>query len=198
MSDGGASTGVLPPPDLDRIRRLQEEGRLLFERFDRDVRAQDWHPFMPAAYDRVFDTLLRLRAPGLRFLEFGSATGVITIMADMLGYEAYGIELDPALVDMARSLAATFDSRATFVAGSFLPDGYRWVAPSGDTRRGTIGDGTSGYSALGLELDAFDYVFAYPWPGEDLMMQDIVRQRGGTRTRLLQYGPEGVQVFESF
>ncbi|HEX6695093.1 MAG TPA: class I SAM-dependent methyltransferase [Longimicrobiales bacterium] len=197
MRDGGASTGVLPPPDLDRIRRLQDEGRSMFERFDRDVRTQDWHPFVPAAYDRVLDTLLRLRAPGLRFLEFGSATGVITIMADMLGYEAYGIELDPALVDLARSLAATFDSRATFVAGSFLPDGYRWVAPSGDTRRGTIGDGISGYRALGLELDAFDYVFAYPWPGEDLLMQDIVRQRGGTRTRLLQYGPEGVQIFES-
>jgi SAM-dependent methyltransferase len=198
MRDGGASTGVLPPPDFDRIRRLQDEGQSLFERFDRDVRAQDWHPFVPAAYDRVLDTLLHLREPGLRFLEFGSATGVITIMADMLGYEAYGIELDPALVDMARSLAATFDSRATFVAGSFIPDGYRWVAPSGDTRRGTIGDGASGYSALGMELDSFDYVFAYPWPGEDLMMQDIVRQRGGTRTRLLQYGPEGVQVFESF
>ena len=197
MQRGGASAGALPPPDLERVRRLQAEGRSMFEQFDRDVRKQDWHPFMPASYDVVLETLLRLRAPGLRFLEWGSATGVIAIMADMLGYEAYGIELDPALVDMARTLAATFESSATFVAGSFMPDGYQWVAPSGDTRRGTIGDGVSGYTALGMDLDSFDYVFAYPWPGEDLMMQDIVRKRGGTRTRLLQYGPDGVQIFES-
>ena len=169
----------------------------MWERFDREVRKQEWHPFMPASYDRVLETLIDLRAPGLRFLEWGSATGVITIMADMLGYEAYGIELDPSLVDTARALAATFDSRATFVAGSFMPDGYQWIAPSGDTRQGTIGDGVSGYAALGMDLDRFDYVFAYPWPGEDLMMQDIVRRCGGTRTRLLQYGPEGVQIFPS-
>ena len=82
-------------------------------------------------------------------------------------------------------------------AGSFMPDGYQWIAPSGDTRQRTIGDGVSGYAALGMDLDRFDYVFAYPWPGEDLMMQDIVRRCGGTRTRLLQYGPEGVQIFPS-
>lgn len=186
----------MQPPDLQRIRALQAEGQAIWQKFDTEVRKQDWHPFVPAGYERVLTELIRLRAPGLRFLEWGSATGVITIMADMLGYEACGIELDADLVRMARDLAHRFESNARFVEGSFMPAGYEWVAPSGDTRRGTIGDGVSGYAELGMNLDSFDYVFAYPWPGEDLMMQDIVRQCGGTRTRLLQYGPEGVQIFD--
>ena len=67
-----------------------------FERFDTDVRQHRFHPFVPADYDAVLQELISLRAPELRFLEWGSATGVITIMADLLGFEAYGIELDPA------------------------------------------------------------------------------------------------------
>ena len=42
--------------------------------------------------------LRALAGRAVSFLEWGSGTGVITIMADMLGFEAYGIEINPALV----------------------------------------------------------------------------------------------------
>ena len=81
---------------------------------------------------------------GLKFLEWGSASGVITIMADMLGFEAYGIELDESLVNTSRTLATTFESNARFAAGSFLPAGYVWRPAGGDGRIATIGDGAFG------------------------------------------------------
>ena len=59
------------------------------------------------------------------FVELGSGAGVVTILADLLGFDAYGIELDPWLVDAAARLAASVGSGAEFVAGSFVPPGLR-------------------------------------------------------------------------
>jgi hypothetical protein len=186
----------LEPALAARIGELQQAGQKMWTEFDRNVRREEWHPFVPADYARVLAALLPLRAPGRRFLEFGSATGVITIMADLIGFDAYGIELDAALVATARSLAAEFGSGARFAAGSFLPAGYEWRSATGDPRRGTIGDGTPAYGDIGLSLSDFDLVFAYPWTGEADLMRDVVRRCGGAGTRLLMYGPSGAELFE--
>jgi hypothetical protein len=173
-----------------RITGLIEDGREFFEHFDNDVRQQHFHPFVPADYDAVLQVLLSLRAPGVRFLEWGSATGVVTIMADLLGFEAYGIELDAALVRVARTLAQKHGSHARFAAGSFLPTGYEWESSSGDRRLGTIGVGRSGYLELGRPLQDFDIVFAYPWDGEAVIMQDVMRRYAGDGARLVLHGFE--------
>ncbi|HEX9633431.1 MAG TPA: hypothetical protein VGA02_13300 [Gemmatimonadales bacterium] len=179
-----------------RLAALCDEGWEIWCRFDTEVRGRGWHPFVAADYGSVLETLLTLRAPGLRFLEWGSAPGVITIMADLLGFEAYGIELDPDLVRMARDLAARYDSRARFATGSFLPGGYEWKPRSGDGRLGTIGHGAPGYAELGHPLEDFDLVFAFPWSGEEPMMHDVMQRYGGRHARLLLYGAsEGMQIF---
>ena len=186
---------AVAPALESRLTRLRHEGGVLFERFDHEVRDRGWHPFVAADYEAVLDTLIALREPGLRFLEWGSATGVITIMADLLGYEACGIELDGSLVRTARALAARFESGARFAEGSFLPEGYRWRPRDGDGRLGTIGSGRSGYLQLGRSLDEFDLVFGYPWDGEGAMMRDLMRQYGAPGARLLVHGTDtGVEV----
>jgi len=187
-------------PEVDprlraRLTALCDEGWEIWCRFDVEVRQRAWHPFVAADYEAVLRMLLTLRAPGLRFLEWGSAPGVITIMADLLGFEAYGIELDPALVRVARDLAVRYESRARFAAGSFLPGGYEWKPRSGDGRLGTIGQGIPGYAELGHPLEDFDLVFAFPWTGEEPMMHDIMRRYGGRAARLLLYGvADGMQI----
>jgi hypothetical protein len=184
-------------PELEaRLSALREAGWALFDRFDHDVRDQRFHPFVAANYESVLEALIAQRAPGLRFLEWGSATGVITIMADLLGFEAYGIELDESLVRTARALAKKFDSTARFAAGSFLPEGYQWKPRDGDGRLGTIGQGRSGYLELGHPLDDFDVVFGYPWQGEEAMMHDLMRCYGGRGARLMVHGTDrGVEVY---
>jgi len=160
------------------LGRLVNEGHELWASFDRNIRLHRWHSFVPSEYERVLDALVDLRAPGLRFLEWGSATGVIAVMADLLGYEAYGIEVDERLVSIAVETAARYESRATFVVGSFLPEGYVWHPRDGDGRLGTLGEGASGYLKLGYPLDDFHLVFAYPWSGEEAMMRDLMRVHG--------------------
>jgi hypothetical protein len=185
--------GALDDALRQRLTAVAEEGRDLWHRFDHEVRQKRWHPFVPADYDAVLVALAAARGPGLRFLEWGSAAGVITILADLLGFEAYGIELDDALVAVARELAARHGSGARFQAGSFIPAGYRWRPRDGDGRIGTLGVGTSAYPALGHPLDDFDVVFAYPWGGEEALMVDLMRQYGAPDALLLlQQGNEGV------
>jgi hypothetical protein len=185
----------LDPVLRSRLMSLAEEGREIWDRFDVEVRQKGFHPFVAADYENVLQTLVTLRAPGLRFLEWGSATGVITIMADLLGFEAYGIELDARLVDVARELAAKYDSGARFAAGSFLPNNYRYRPRHGDGRLGTIGDGESGYRQLGHPLDDFDIVYAYPWGGEEPMMLDLMKSYGSRDARLLLLGGSEVRTY---
>ncbi len=192
---GAGAVEEIGPELRARIAALSDEGWAIWEKFDVDVRQNDWHPFVPADYERVLEALLAHRGTGLRFLEWGSATGVITIMAELLGYEAYGVELDPALVEVARGLAAKYGSGARFVAGSFIPAGYRYRPADGDGRLGTIGHGASAYPELRHPLEDFDVVYAYPWGGEEGMMVDLMRAYGAKGARLLLHGSEGVRVF---
>jgi hypothetical protein len=181
-----------------RLDALCREGWATWERFEADAADRPFHPFVAANYDVVATTLWHHRNRGLRFLEWGSATGVITIMADLLGYEACGIELDDSLVTTARRLAHQFDSAAVFVAGSFLPQGYRWRPGDGDGRTGTLGSGASGYLRLGRPLDEFDVVFAYPWDGEEPMMRDLMSRYGRPDAVLLLHGAsDGVRAWRA-
>ena len=189
----------LPPLDpsvLERIGLLCEGGRDLWDTFDADVRQDEWHPFVPADYDVVRDTLLLLRRPGTRFLEWGSATGIITIMADLMGFDASGIELDESLVRVARELAEQSGSGARFVSASFLPMGWAWTPPDGDGRTGTVGHGTSGYLELGHALEEYDVVYGYPWMGEEQMMHDLMQAHGRRDALLLIHTVEnGVKIY---
>ena len=168
-----------------KLTALQDEGFEIWRRFDVEVRQENWHPFVPVEYDDVLQKLLELRRPGVKFLEWGSATGVITIMADLLGYDASGIELDASLVEVARELARKYESNARFAAGSFLPAGYEWTAADGDRRLGTIGYGPSGYLELGRPLEDFDIVYAYPWDGEEAVFRDVMQKYGRADATLL-------------
>jgi hypothetical protein len=75
--------------------------------------------------------------------------------------------------------------------GSFLPAGYVWRPPHGDGRLGTLGVGGSGYGELGLSLEDFDLVYAYPWDGEEALMRDLMRVHGARDARLLLHRTSG-------
>jgi hypothetical protein len=197
------------PPLTDdvraRIDRVIDEGFEIFDQFDRTVREKAFHPFVAADYCQVLDALVELRHTVVAthgvgppaFLELGSATGVITIIADLLGFDAVGIELDASLVAIARRLAERHQSRARFVAGSFLPAGYRWKSPDGDERTGTIGSGRSAYLELGRALDDFDVVYVYPWEGEKPVVLGMMERYGDPAARLLVMDAvEGLRVVD--
>jgi hypothetical protein len=192
-----SATNSLEPDLRLRLLDLCHEGWGVWDRFSRSRDIGDFHPFIAADYEPVLEAIIPHRGEELKFLEWGSATGVIAIIADLLGFEAYGIELDGDLVQMARELATQFDSKATFARGSFIPQGYQWTPLDGDGRMGTIGSGSSGYLELGHHLDEFDVVFAFPWGGEESMMLDLLTSYGSKdATLLLNTVNQGVQVYQ--
>lgn len=126
------------------------------------------------------------------FCEWGSGLGVVTCLASLLEMDAYGIEIDRMLVDLARKLADDFGLAAEFVHGSFIPPGGEaiaekvyaldvgevfWLETSSD----------DAYEQLGLDVDDFDLIFAYPWPGEQRIIERLFERFAAAGALLLMY-----------
>lgn len=150
--------------------------------------------FVGADYRQVLDALQKYRGQGLRMLEWGSGLGVVTIMANRMGFEAYGIEIEPELVEHAEKLAEIYAPDAQFFVGSFVPDEFELMPEEGDEFEHTDTDSPSVYDELDLEVRDFDLVYAYPWPDEHSLHHNIMKRFGGDQTLLLTFDEcEGIQ-----
>jgi hypothetical protein len=155
-----------------------------------------FHAFVPGDYPAAAAALIRLRPHAESFIELGSGVGVIAITAALLGYDAAGIEIDPWLVDRSSELAAEFGAEVGFAAGSFVPPTFQDEVDREQTEIPTILDGPSGYAELGRDLDDFDLVYAFYWPGLEDLFFELMRQHGRRGALLLTYGGlEGYRVW---
>ena len=127
--------------------------------------------FVPSDFPRVYDVLQSIAAeslaPGQRICEWGSGFGVVAGLAAMLGFEAWGIEIESKLVDAARKLCGDFDVPAEFVHGSFIPRGGDDLVEAGGPSAWLTPESDDSYEEIGLDPDDFDVVFTYPWPHEE-------------------------------
>ena len=147
--------------------------------------------FVPSDYAEALVVLRGLTDRASTFVELGSGSGVVTVMADLLGFEAYGIELDPWLVERSIELAETMGSGATFVEGSFVPPDYQDEIEHQSGDHLTPTDGARAYDEIGLDLDDFDLIYAYPWPGEEDWLDELVRRFARPEALLLAYDSSG-------
>jgi|GEM_PF-1361849 len=74
--------------------------------------------FIQSNHELAWRTLDAL--PRGKFCEWGSGFGLITGLAEMLGFDASGIELDERLADASRSLFAEFGLNAKITTGSYF------------------------------------------------------------------------------
>jgi hypothetical protein len=149
-----------------------------------------------AAVWRALSAIATARlAPGPVFCEWGSGLGVATALAAHEGFEAYGIEVVPALVLAARRLAQDFAPQAVYARGSFLPAGTEVDEDLGQEMAWLDTGAAPAYEELGLDVDEIDLVFAYPWPGEEHAVTDCFDQHAGTGALLLTWhGVEGMRL----
>ncbi len=136
-------------------------------------------------------------APGNVFCEWGSGLGIVASLAGFAGFESWGIEVDESLVISARQLAADFDAPVKFVDGSFIPHGAEDIIdlaiPSDVCWLNTEAD--PAYTRMDLEPDDFDVIFAYPWPGEESVIQSLFEFTAATGALLATYSYlDGVRV----
>lgn len=160
------------PPELSG---LFADGERIWTENENDFHFRD---FIAADYERVYQALVLLKDQAETFLEFGSGLGVIATTASLVGYDAFGIEIDPKLVRRSRELAEQYKATSEFAFGSFIPDAYEWSGEFEDEFFKTIIDDRDGYDELDMELRDFDLVYGYPWPGERLFFLDIMNQFG--------------------
>jgi hypothetical protein len=127
-------------------------------------------------------------APGQRFCEWGSGFGVVACLASIVGFDACGIEIEPALVNEARRLASDFDLPVAFFAGSYLPRGgsanVDVVETSWFDRRENDDDAMP-------DVSDFDVIFAYPWPDEAILAERLFAARARRGALLATYATGG-------
>lgn len=155
--------------------------------------------FVPSDFELAYRALVAVDranlATGRRFLEWGSGIGVVACLAAQLGFDAIGIEIESALVDIADDLAADHNLDAEFICGSFVPHGTEVTVGTADDFAWLSTTGPVVYDDLDLEPNDFDLIFAYPWPGEEQIIFDLFAHHAATGALLLTYhGIEGVRL----
>jgi hypothetical protein len=171
------------------------------DRIDRFMRN---HPtwgsgFVPSDFVTVYHALRAIAdsnlTTGRHFCEWGSGFGVVAMLAEMVGFRACGIEIDRDLVDEAHELASEFELAAEFIHGSFIPRGSEACAEEAyaDNDAGVVWlvtETDEAYEELGLDPDDFDILFAYPWPGEEDVIDRLFDRCASDGTLLLTYGQQ--------
>lgn len=109
-------------------------------------------------------------AAGNLFCEWGSGFGVVASLASLVGFDAFGIEIEEQLVDASRDLAYAQGLPVEFAHGSFVPpdsDDILDEEYSSESFWLDAETSTDAYDELEIAPDEFDIVFAYPWPNEE-------------------------------
>jgi hypothetical protein len=152
--------------------------------------------FVPSDFVTVYHFLRALTeanvAPGTSFCEWGSGFGVVASLAAMLDFKVCGIEIERGLVDASRRLADDFRLPVEFVHGSFIPSGAEADVEEAYADTSTeyfwlVTDADDAYDELGLGPHDFDVVFAYPWPGEECLIEGLFEKYAAEEALLLTY-----------
>jgi hypothetical protein len=187
-----------------RVQALLDDADERIERFMFDHRDDPVPAFVPCDFVSVHYAIERIvelnLAPGNRFAEWGSGLGVVTCLAGFAGFDAIGIEIEPALVDESVALAADHGAEVEFACGSFVPVGgddvlERHASSLARNVTWLRSDGDDAYEELGLDPDDFDFVFAYPWPGEEGVVFDLFAEYASVGALLLtHHGEEDLRL----
>jgi hypothetical protein len=155
--------------------------------------------FVPSDYSSVYLALSYVASNtlsrGSQFCEWGSGYGVVTCLATMVGFAACGIEIEPLLVEQARRLAADHQLPAEFALGSFIPPGAEPRVHTNGVFCWLTTEADHAYETLGLDVSDLDVVFAYPWPDEEGVIEELFLRYASPGALLVTFhGGQDVRV----
>jgi hypothetical protein len=171
----------------DQVARLIATYSRSWERFFVD-NANQAPRFVPSVPERVWAVLAEVTArqlpPTRVFCEWGSGFGTATCLAALLGYEAYGLEIDEELVRRSRALAQRLGIPVRMLCTSFFPagdaasagdDGAALVTPASVSAHHATAETRAPLRYAGMESTIADIglFFAYPWPEERALMRQL-------------------------
>jgi hypothetical protein len=172
----------------DHVARLIETCSRGWERFFADHDDHQAPRFVPSVPERVFAVLeevTRRKLPPTRvFCEWGSGFGTATCLAALLGYEAYGLEIEAELVRLSRAIARRLGIPVTMLCTSLFPKGYEasarvdgaaLVTPESVSDHHDTDEDREPlrYDGMAIAIADIGVFFAYPWPEERELMQQL-------------------------
>ena len=118
---------------------------------------------------------------GNNYCEWGSGYGVGTCLASLLGFDSFGIEIEPSLVTASKALAKKTHIDVTIIESDYMPEGFDCYEGSGGAELirpenyvcGTNEHLDVSYEGMEINLDEVDVFFVYPWPGEQEFMLEF-------------------------
>jgi hypothetical protein len=112
----------------DQVARLIDTCSRGWERFfahNDDHQAPRFVPSVPEIVFSALEEVTKRKLPPNRvFCERGSGFGTATCMAALLGYQAYGIEIEEELVRSSRAIARRLGIPVEILCTSMFPAGY--------------------------------------------------------------------------
>ena len=158
-------------------------------------------PSDPELFFRVLKTMTERNLPlGRVFCEWGCGYGICACIAAKLGYEAYGIELDPRMAKQARSLTDDLGIPIEVLETSYVPDGYDSYSGMGgevlikEERMLSRDDRFVSeliYDGMDREIAEIDIFFVYPWPLEQAFMRELFDEIAAEGAILITFHKSG-------
>jgi len=177
----------VPEADIsDKVARLIETCSRGWEHFFADHDDHQAPRFVPSVPEMVFAALEEVTKqnlpPNRVFCEWGSGFGTATCMASLLGYEAYGIEIEEELVRLSRAIARRLRIPVEIIYTSMFPEGYdsysgvgraELVTPESCSDPDDKDRRPLRYDGMAIDVAEIGLFFAYPWPEEQELIQEL-------------------------
>jgi hypothetical protein len=185
----------------DHVARLIATCSRGWEQFfaEHDDQAPRFVPSVPERVFAVLDEVTRRQLPPTRvFCEWGSGFGTATCLAALLGYEAYGLEIDEELVRRSRAIARRLGIPVQILCTSLLPAGYA-ASAGGDgaalVTPASVRDhpdtaearGPMRYDGMEIAIADIGVFFVYPWPEERALMRQLFEAVARAGALLVMY-----------
>ena len=188
-------TTPIPEEMATRIKSALGEIETFQDRWDCPQIEQFVAADYPLVYQCLNWTLQSQPLLGQRFLEWGSGFSIVSAIAAEIGLNAFGIEAEPDLLAMGRKTIQTWNVSVELVEGNFLPPGAAELSddPMLPSLSHNVADA---YEKIGLDLDDFALVYAYPWPGEDDFHEFVFDRYAASGALLMRFcGPNEVRLW---
>lgn len=171
----------------DPLARLIDTCSRGWERFfadNDDHQAPGFVPSVPEVVLAALEEVTKQSLPPNRiFCEWGSGFGTAVCMASLLGYQAYGIEIEEELVRLSRAVARRLKIPVEIICTSMFPEGYGshsgvgasgLVTPKSPVRSDNGEDRKPlRYAGMDIDIAEIGLFFAYPWPEERELIQEL-------------------------
>jgi hypothetical protein len=178
------------------VARLIETCSRGWERFfaDNDDLAPRFVPSVPEIVYAALQEVTKQNLPPNRvFCEWGSGFATATCMAALLGYQAYGIEIEAELVSLSRAIARRLRLPVEIICTSIFPQGYGLHAGVGGTalvQPGSVNHHNRRarrYHGMDIDIADIGLFFVYPWPEERELMQELFDAVAAAEAILIAY-----------